>query len=150
MRLANTPKIDNVIIAAGPVIIEDGYIWLNRKHDSDMWMIPGGRAEESDIFDGDPAEALQRVCRRECREENNIDIRIIAPLQTLLLPRPDAPGSWAILVHFLAERIGEPTPGAEISEVKKFPIASIIDGTTQEKFAPNVRLILVSYLRQSA
>lgn len=96
------------IIAAGPVIIRDGRVLLNREikqNDvpSPFYMFPGGRIT-------DMGEDLRETCIREAREELGIDIKIIRPLETIMMKRPDAPGEYALLVHFLADFEGEPAP----------------------------------------
>ena len=122
------------IIAAGPVIIENGRVLLNRERKSDgteseWWMFPGGGAEDFDI-------SLEEVCRREVKEEMGIDIEIIKPLRTLMVPRPDKEG-LAILVHYLAKRTSEIKPGPETLEWNWFPINQL-----PEKCAPNVNEII--------
>jgi ADP-ribose pyrophosphatase YjhB (NUDIX family) len=139
-------SIPNLIIASGPLIIEDDQVWLNRKQESDIWQIPGGKLEEVDIA-GD-TKILERTCVREAKEENGFAIEIIAPLQTLLVKRPDKEDSWAVLVHFLAKRIDqqEPQPGEEIAEVRSVPVTQIISGDHELRLAPNVVPIVTSYL----
>lgn len=100
------------IIASGPVIIENGKILLNKEkkeHGSTVWMIPGGQVEDFSI-------SLEETCRREVKEELGIDIKIIRPLRTLIQRRPQAEDKLVILVHYLAERIGEIKPGQETIE----------------------------------
>ncbi|MBI4427210.1 MAG: NUDIX hydrolase [Candidatus Magasanikbacteria bacterium] len=100
------------IIASGPVIIENGKILLNKEkkeYGSTVWMIPGGMVENFDI-------SLEETCRREVKEELGIDIKIIRPLRTIIQRRPQAEDKLVILVHYLAERIGEIKPGPETIE----------------------------------
>lgn len=100
------------IIASGPVIIENNKILLNKEkkeHGSTVWMIPGGMVENFDI-------PLEETCRREVKEELGIDIKIIRPLRTIIQRRPQAEDKLVILVHYLAERIGEIKPGPETIE----------------------------------
>ena len=101
----------NTIIAAGPVIIEDGKVLLNREkkdYGISPWFFPGGGAETFDI-------SLEEVCKREVKEEMGIDIEILRPLRTLMVKRKDDE-SYAILVHYLAKRMGEIAPGPDIVE----------------------------------
>lgn len=128
----------NSIIAAGPVIIENGRVLLNREKKSDgteseWWMFPGGGAEDFDI-------SLEEVCRREAKEEMGIDIEIIKPLRTLMIKRPDKDG-LAILVHYLAKRTSDIKPGLETVEWGWFPLDEL-----PAKAAPNVVEIIKNLL----
>jgi len=121
------------IIAAGPVIIEDGKVLLNREkkpYGSSLFMFPGGTVDPTDV-------TLEDACRREVKEEAGIDINIIRPLRTLMLPRPEKEDETVILAHFLAERIGDVTPGEGILECNWFDIRSL-----PENCAPNVHEII--------
>jgi ADP-ribose pyrophosphatase YjhB (NUDIX family) len=111
----------NTIIASGPIIIENGKILLNREqksHGSSLFMIPGGIVENFSI-------PLEETCKREVREELGIEIKIIRPLRTLIVKRPDAENRFAILVHYLARRMGEIKPGPETIEWGWFDINNL-------------------------
>ena len=99
------------IIAVGPVIIEEGNVLLNREKKDDgisPWFFPGGGVENFDLD-------LEETCRREVKEEMGIEIELLKPLRTLMVKRPDKDG-YAILVHYLAKRIGGIAPGPFIAE----------------------------------
>ncbi|KKW41730.1 MAG: hypothetical protein UY92_C0014G0055 [Candidatus Magasanikbacteria bacterium GW2011_GWA2_56_11] len=99
----------NSLIASGPVIIEDGRVLLNREQkDTGVtpWMFPGGEVEDFDI-------SLEEACRREVKEEMNLEVEIIRPLRPVMLHEN---GRVIILIHYLAKRRGEVTPGANIVE----------------------------------
>lgn len=100
---------ENSIIASGPVIIEDGKVLLNRENKENgitPWMFPGGEVENFDA-------TLEEACRREVKEEMGIDIEIIKPLIPIMLRKNE---NIIILVHYLAKRIGEIKPAANIFE----------------------------------
>lgn len=59
---------------------------------------------------------LEETCRREVKEELGINIKIIRPLRTIITRRPQAEDKLVVLVHYLAERIGEIKPGPETIE----------------------------------
>lgn len=125
---------DGTIIAAGPVIIENGKVLLNRekKYDgteSDLFMFPGGTVEDFDI-------PLEDAARREAMEEVGITFDIIKPLRTLMVKRPDRDG-YAILVHYIAKRTSEITPGEETLEYGWYDINNLPDNC-----APNVYEII--------
>ena len=101
------------IIASGPVIVRDGKVLLNRQIrgnnvPSPFFMFPGGKISS---MDEDPREA----CIREAKEEMGIDIKILRPLETLIVKRPDAPGEYAILISYLADFEGEPNPPEDVT-----------------------------------
>ncbi len=126
----------NSIVASGPVIIENNKVLLNKEkkeHGSDMWMFPGGMVEDFDI-------PLEETCRREVKEEMGIDVKIIKPLQTRMVHRIGVEGSLAILVHFLAERIGEINPGPQTIEWGWHDIDNL-----PSDCAPNVYEVIKDY-----
>lgn len=116
----------NSIIASGPVIIEDGKVLLNREQKPDgvtPWMIPGGEVEDFDA-------TLEDACRREVKEEMGIEIDIIRPLRPLLHKHK---GRVIVLIHYLATRRGEITPGENIVDWGWHDIHALPDNCT-----PNV------------
>ena len=120
------PKI---IIASGPVIVEDGKVLLNQHGDTEFWKFCGGRVEdfESDLIDN---------ARREAKEEMGINIEILDENPLLIYTTKETPEGKAdvILVHYLAKRIGEIEPGADIREWKWIPLAEL----EKENLAPNI------------
>ncbi len=99
----------NTIIASGPVIIENGRVLLNREQKEGYvtdWLFPGGEVEDFDA-------TLEEACQREVKEEMGIEVTITKPLRPILIKKDD---KVIILIHFLAERIGEVVPGAGIVE----------------------------------
>ena len=126
----------NSIIASGPVIIEDGKVLLNKEiKESGItpWFFPGGEVESFDIN-------LEEACKREAREEVGIDVEIIKPLDTLLHKKSD--GSVVILVHYLANRIGEIKKGENIAEVGWHDINNLPGDC-----ADNVKEIIKRYIK---
>jgi len=121
------------IVASGPVIIENGKVLLNQEkkpYGSSLFMFPGGMVENFDL-------PLEETCHREVKEEMGIDVKIIRPLPTMIVKRPDTEDQYAILVHFLAERIGEINPGPETIAWDWFDINNLPDNC-----APNVYEII--------
>ena len=100
------PKI---IIASGPVIVEDGKVLLNQHGDTTFWKFCGGRVE-------DFASDLIANAKREVREEMGIEIEIIdaTPFITYTKKVTDEGDLDVILVHYLAKRVGEIKPGEDI------------------------------------
>jgi len=102
------PKI---IIASGPVIVEDNKVLLNKHGDTAFWKFCGGRVESYE-------QNLIKNAKREVREEMGIEIEIINEEPFITFSRKETEQGLIdiILVHFLAKRIGEIKPGADIRE----------------------------------
>lgn len=113
-------------MASGPVIIEDGKVLLNKeKKDYGItpWLFPGGKANEGETD-------LEAICKREVKEEMGIEIEIIKKLPTI---EKEQNGKKYVLHHFLANRIGEIKPAADIVEWAWHDINNL-----PENCAPNV------------
>ena len=100
-----------IIIASGPVIVENGQALLNKHGDTAFWKFCGGRVED---YDTD----LIENARREVKEEMGIGIKILneEPFITFTRKETSEGKIDILLVHFLAEREGEIKPGEEIRE----------------------------------
>ncbi|KKR21137.1 MAG: hypothetical protein UT50_C0012G0010 [Candidatus Moranbacteria bacterium GW2011_GWA2_39_41] len=120
------PKI---IIASGPVIVENEKVLLNQHGDTEFWKFCGGRVED---FETD----LIENARREVREEMGIDIEIINETPFFIHTKKETPEGAidVILVHFLAKRVGEITPGEDIRQWKWLPLEEL----AKENLAPNI------------
>lgn len=122
----------NIIVASGPVIIEDGKVLLNREHKEygiSDWFFPGGKVEDFDI-------TLEEVCKREAMEELGIEVEILKPLRTIKYKIDEE--TVAILVHWLAKRTNDTiTPGRETAEWDWHDITNL-----PENAAPNVKSII--------
>ena len=112
----------NSLIAAGPVIIEnrDGQLQtLLNKHKptaakpEPKWQFCGGEMENFD-------RTVAATASREVKEEMGIDIEIEKIIDVYLQPKKDK--GLAILVHFLARRLGEITPAEDIESWGWFPL----------------------------
>jgi len=113
------PKI---IIASGPVIVEDGKVLLNQHGDTTFWKFCGGKVEDFDI-------GLIDSAKREVKEEMGIGIEILenTPFITYTQKKDMHGDKDVILVHYLARRIGEITPGEDIREWNWFPLGNLPD-----------------------
>ena len=100
-----------IIIASGPVIVENKKVLLNKHGDTIFWKFCGGRVENFDTN-------LIENAKREVKEEMGLDIKIISDEPFISFTRKDTDEGAIdiILVHFLAERIGEIEPGSDIRE----------------------------------
>ncbi|MFH1822262.1 MAG: NUDIX hydrolase [Patescibacteria group bacterium] len=100
-----------IIIASGPVIAENNKVLLNKHGDTPFWKFCGGRVED---YETD----LMENAKREVKEEMGIEIKILDENPFITFTRKDTTEGVIdiILVHFLAERIGEIKPGEDIRE----------------------------------
>lgn len=118
-----------IIIASGPVIVEDEKVLLTQHGDTDFWKYCGGRVEdyETDLIEN---------ARREVKEEMGLDIKIIDPDPFFLRTTKETLEGKidVILVHFLAKRIDEISPGDDIRRWDWVPIQNL----EKENLAPNI------------
>ncbi len=131
---------ENTIVAAGPVILEDNKILLVREIKKDgiaspFFMLPGGGIETFD-------ESFEATCVREAQEELGIAIKILRPLEPLFVKRPDKDG-YAILIHFLCERLSDIQPSEHIVEWGWFNLNNLPDNCT-----PSIRMVLDAYFQE--
>ena len=121
--------MNKIIIASGPVIVENNNVLLNQHGDTEFWKFCGGKVED---FEHDLIEHASR----EVKEEMGIKIKIINQRPFLMHTKKKTSNGFVdvILVHFLAERIGEITPGNDIRKWKWIPISEL----TKENLAPNI------------
>jgi len=100
-----------IIIASGPVIVENKKVLLNKHGDTLFWKFCGGRVEnfETNLIDN---------ARREAKEEMGVEIEILdtEPFITFARKETDEGEIDIILVHFLAKKIGEIKPGEDIRQ----------------------------------
>ncbi|MFA5925894.1 MAG: NUDIX hydrolase [Parcubacteria group bacterium] len=119
------PKI---IIASGPVIVEDGKALLNQHGDTDFWKFCGGRVSEG--------ESLSEAAKRRAKEEMGIEIEISDPNPFFVYTTKETSEGTqdVILVHYLAKRTGEIKPADFVREWKWIPFADL----PKENLAPNI------------
>lgn len=99
--------MSKIIIAAGPVIVENNKVLLNNHGDHDIWKFCGGRVEDSDV-------SLLETAKREVKEEMGLVIEVLDKDPFITYASRD--GEDVILVHYLAKRIGEIKASEEIRE----------------------------------
>lgn len=125
------------IIAAGPIIVEEGKLLVNKDPKDDFYKIPGGTIEEG-------IESLEEACIREVMEENNAKIKIEKPLSPMIIwKNPTTKERMAIvLVHYKAKLLNksEIKPSGETTEVKWLDIEDI--KKKKHKVAPNIYFLL--------
>lgn len=128
---------ENIIVASGPIIIENGKLLVSLDDKDDFYKIPGGTVNEDDL-------SLEDTCIREVREETNADIEIKGVLHPMLLqqnPRTKEKQT-IVLIHYLAEikEGSEISANAPIKKVTWLDIEEIKQG--KHKVAPNIRYLI--------
>lgn len=118
------------LVAAGPVIVEDGKVLLNKHGDDEFWKFPGGRVENFD-------ESLEAAAKREVKEEMGLEVELIRPLKPMMVKLDD--GRVVILIHYEAKRLNEVSPDKDIKEWGWHPVADLPEG-----LAPNIKPVLES------
>lgn len=123
------PKI---IIAAGPVIVENNQVLLNQHGDDNFWKFCGGRVEDNE-------NNLLQAAQREAKEEIGIDLEILDPEPYLTLASKQSPTGPidVILVHYLAKKIGEIKPAKDIRAWHWFELDNL-----PTELAPNIIPVL--------
>ena len=119
-----------IIIASGPVIIEDNKVLLNKDKKDDFWKFCGGRVDDGDYN-------LKETAKREVREEMGLDIEILdnEPYFFYTEKEKDGVKISVVLAHFLASRIGEIIPGEDITQWCWLDINNL----ERETLAPNIK-----------
>lgn len=125
-----------LIIAAGPVIIENNRVLLNKDQKDNFWKFCGGRVEEDEIN-------LKDAARREVKEEMGLEIEILDDAPYFFYTEKEKEGKMVsvVLAHFLAKRIGEIKPGEDIREWRWLAY----DELQREDLAPNIMPVLTHF-----
>jgi len=124
--------MSKIIIASGPVIVEAGKVLLNKHGEDSFYKFCGGRVESFE-------ENLVDAAKREVKEEMGIGIKIInSEPYIMYAKKPGQEDIDMILVHYLAERVGDVEPGADIREWNWVAIEEI----DSHQLAPNILPVL--------
>ena len=131
-----------IIVASGPVIIENHKVLLNRhgqtEEEARLWKFVGGKIEFSDEED-----LLENSCKREAMEEMGIKIEIIRPLKPMMIKKPGSKDDFVVLIHYLARRLTQIKPGKDIVEWGWFDLNKLPDNC-----APNIQVVLQSIKKE--
>ena len=122
--------MSKIIIVAGPVIVENNRVLLSQHGDDAFWKFCGGKAESDEVD-------LKAVARREIEEEMGLAIEILDQTPCFFYTEKEIGGikTSVILVHFLARRLGDITPGPDIKQWGWLAL----DNLDKEKLAPNIK-----------
>lgn len=119
-----------IIIASGPVIVENNKVLLNKHGEDEFWKFCGGRIEENEIN-------LKEAAMREVKEEMGLDVEMLNNDPYFFYTEKEKEGVKisVILAHFLAKRIGEVSPGDDIKEWRWIDMNDL----DKENLAPNIK-----------
>jgi len=125
--------MSNIIIASGPVIVENEKVLLNKHGDDEFWKFCGGKIEEVET-------SIKEAAIREVKEEMGIGVEILDNEPYFFYTEKDKDGKKisVILVHFLAKRVGEISQGEDIKEWRWIDL-NYLD---KENLAPNIKPVL--------
>lgn len=117
-----------IIIASGPVIVENNQVLLNQHGDDNFWKFCGGKVEDYE-------KTLFAAAEREIQEEMGLKIEVLnlEPFITWTYKLLNNEMIDVLLVHYLAKRIGEIKAGPDIREWQWFAIDNLPDN-----LAPNI------------
>lgn len=121
--------MQKIIIASGPVIIENNKVLLDQHGDDKFLKFCGGRVDSRD-------NSLIETAKRKAKEELGIEIEILDENPFVLYTQKEnlEGKTDVILVHYLAKRIGEINSREHIDDWKWISL----DELEKEKLAPNV------------
>lgn len=122
--------MSKIIIASGPVIVENNKVLLNKHGDDNFWKFCGGKVEENE-------SNLKDAAKREVKEEMGLEIEVLDnnPYFFYTEKEVNRVQTSIVLAHFLAKRIGEITPGEDIKEWQWIDINNL----NKEDLAPNIK-----------
>lgn len=124
------------MVVAGPVIVEDGKILLDRDKKDEFFKLPGGRVKEG--------EELEKACKRKVKEELNAEIEIVRSLTPKVLwENPTTKEKMTIiLINYLAKVLNpeELTASGDVEEFRWFDIKEIREG--KHNVSPNTKVLL--------
>jgi len=108
-----------IIIASGPVIVENNKVLLDQHGDTNFWKFCGGKVEDN--------WGLIETAHKRPKEELGIEIEILDENPFITHTTKETPEGYldVILVHFLAKRIGEIKPGTDIREWNWFELNNL-------------------------
>lgn len=117
-----------IIVASGPVLVENGTVLLNQHGDTTFWKFCGGSVR-------DFSQNLAQAAQERAKDEMGLDIEILDPTPFLVhtTKETDQGTTDVILVHFLAKRHGEIRAREDIRAWKWIPLNEL-----PADLAPNI------------
>jgi ADP-ribose pyrophosphatase YjhB (NUDIX family) len=120
--------MSKIIIASGPVIVENNKVILNKHGEDNFWKFCGGKVENL-------SENLFKAAQREAKEEIGVDLELkeTEPFLFYSQKKINEEVVDIILVHWFVRRIGEVRPGNDIRAVEWHDLSDL-----PEDLAPNI------------
>jgi ADP-ribose pyrophosphatase YjhB (NUDIX family) len=120
--------MQKIIIASGPVIVENNKVLLDKDYKEDLWKFCGGKVAKEDID-------LISTAERRAKEEMGIEIEILnkKPFVMYLKREIDKELIDVLLVHYLARRTNEIDPGKKTRKWNWFDLDDL-----PKNLGPNV------------
>lgn len=102
---------------------------LNQHGDTPFWKFCGGKVEDKET-------TLIETAKRKAKEEMGIEIEILdsTPFLMHTFKQTEDGDCDVILAHYLAKRLNEISPGADIRQWKWI----LLEDLTKEDLAPNI------------
>ena len=129
---------EKIIVASGPVIIENNKLLVVKDSKDDFYKFPVGTVEEQDNGD------LKKTCKREFKEETNGEIKILEKLSTMVINKnPRTKEKMRIELHHYLSVLKNPNklePIFPVKEVKWLDIREIKQG--KYNVAPNITYLI--------
>lgn len=113
--------MNKLIIASGPVIVENNKVLLDKDYKENIWKFCGGKIKED--------ENLIDTAKRRPKEELGINVQILDENPFIIFTIEEAPEGKndVILVHFLAKKTGEIKPEENIQKWGWFDLNNLPD-----------------------
>jgi 8-oxo-dGTP pyrophosphatase MutT (NUDIX family) len=120
--------MQKIIIASGPVIVENNKVLLDKDFREDLWKFCGGKVT------GDDADLIS-TARNRAKKELGIDIDILDenPFAMYLKREIQGVPTDVLLVHYLSGRKSDIEPGIDTKEWKWFDLDNL-----PENLGPNI------------
>lgn len=117
-----------IIVASGPVIVEDNKVLLNQHGDTSFWKFCGGSVR-------DFSHGLAHAAQDRAKDEMGMAVEILNPAPFLLYTSKETDQGMidVILVHFLARRTSDIHPREDIRAWDWLPLDQL-----PPDLAPNI------------
>lgn len=121
--------MSKIIIASGPVIVEDNKVLLDKDSKDNFWKFCGGKVAD---YEAD----IKETAKRRVKEEMGLDVEILSDEPYFFYTEKAINGEKTsiILAHFLAKRLNDVSMGLDTVDFKWVDINEL----DNEILAPNI------------